>query len=170
MGGGITIQFKNLEDKEDFLSSFDNSEDSYITFKFEIKENEIEDITVSYLNFNFEDYCDKNSVNFGYSFGGCCDFFCYLLAYEVAEKYDVKLYWDSLLGYKDKKDFFKKEHCASLKFWKINKNEQGEDIPIVDKNILKRIKELEDMEEALRNKVCPGFFENNKFKKYLWKE
>ncbi len=176
MSSGITIKFKRIKDKREFLSLFDKFEkrnENYLTFKFDIKINGMKDRAVSYLNFNFDDYHSKKSINFEYGYGDCHDAFCYYLAYEISKKYDIKLEWDSLGKLITKEEFFKNKdnesHSSSAEFWNLEvKDEEGNIVPIADKNILSRIKVLNKTEEKLRDEVCPGFFENNKFEQYLW--
>lgn len=179
MSSGITIKFKRIKDKREFLSLFDNFEKrngDYLTFKFDIKVDNIEDRAVSYLNLNFNNYSPKKSITFEYSYGDCHDAFCYYLAYEVSKKYDdIKICWDSLWEFTTKEDFFKnygkKPISSSAEFWNLDvKDEKENIIPIIDKSILSRIKVLNETERRLRDEVCLGFFENNKFEKYLWRK
>ena len=178
MSSGITIKFKRIKDKREFLSLFDKFEKRsgyYLTFKFDIEVDGVEDMAVSYLNFNIDDNHSKKSINFEYGYGDCHDAFCYYLAYEVSKKYDIKITWDSLWEFTTKEDFFKNYGknpiSSSAEFWNLDvKDEKENIIPIIDKSILSRIKVLNETEKKLRDKVCPGFFEDNKFEKYLWKK
>lgn len=174
MSSGITVKFKNNKDKREFLSIFDAYKDNEIgnfPIAFIFRDNNGD--VVSQLS--FKSHYAKTSIDFEYHYNDCDSVFCYYLAYEVSKKYNVKLLWDTngVLTTPDK--FFEEKdtryHSSFLFFFGLN-TQKDFDLYLENKTIgndcYKRALKVKETEEHLKNVVCPGFFENNKFVQYIW--
>ncbi len=166
MSGSIEASFKNAKDKEEFLSLFEDclvtdvSDHPYLTFNVDFEGNS----STTYMGFNSH---YDNSIDFDYPYGGTHYTFSYFLMHEIAQKYDLQLYWDGPCIYKVF-DSYNEYHNGMIKADEFNKAEDPNYKSLNDPSWTEHIEEMKRREDNLRE-VCKGFFENNKFKQYIWK-
>jgi len=180
MSGNINLKFKKEKDYQEFCNLFKDIplKNDYITLKYDLGDEAYDPIenqrTVCYLNLSYHNY--KRIISFEYPYSDCHSAFCFYLAKELSKKYSILVDWDSG-AWKPAKDFFshfKRNYQSSIVFELGGyKFEKEIDTDSLIKNTEDPFKERLEMcikiEDNLRDIVCPGFFENNKFKEYIWK-
>ncbi len=173
MSGEITAEFKTEDERKEFLSLFkdcsitDQGDHPYMCFKVDFENDQ----TIVYFNFNSfygSDY--HTSIGFEYKYGGCGNAFAYYLIYEVAQKYDVKIYWDGPVSDKffDTYDDYHSGLAMADEFNKKHEPDYEDKYSQVQKESwMDMVNEIKRRENNLRE-ICKGFFESNKFKQYIW--